>query len=86
MSPTQSDWIACTGLRAVEGDTETIAIPDTVLGDPGLSLIAKGLYVLLLSYPGQPIDPYEDAIEDPAEISASIEELIAAGHAVRVER
>lgn len=62
------------------------AILYTVLGDPGLSLIAKGLYALLLSFPGQPIDPYEDAIEDPAEISAGIEELIAAGHAVRVER
>lgn len=86
MSSPQSDWITATGLRAVEADPETIAISDTVLGDPSLSLIAKGLYALLLNYPGQPIDPYEDAIEDPAEISAGIEELIVAGHAVRVER
>ena len=86
MSSTQSDWIASGGLRAVETASEGIAIPDAVLGDPRLSLIAKGLYALLLSYPGQPIDPYEDAIEDPAEISAGIEELIAAGHAVRLER
>lgn len=86
MNAAQSDWIAATGLRAVQTDHEMTAIPETVLGDLRLSLIARGLYALLLSYPGQPIDPYEDAIEDPADISLAIKELIAAGHAVRVDR
>lgn len=86
MNPKHSDWIAATGLRAVDADPEMTAIPDAVLGDPHLSLLAKGLYALLLSYSGRPIDPYEDAIEDPTEISLGIEELIAAGHAVRIER
>ena len=86
MRLTQSDWIVSTGLRAVEADSEMTAMPDTVLGDPRLSLIAKGLYAILLSRSGQPLNPYKDAIEDPAEISVAIEELIAAGQAVRVER
>jgi|GEM_PF-5592534 len=84
MSPT-SDWIAPTGVRAGEVDALDTAIPDSAMSDPRLSLAAKGLYALLLTYQGQPIDPFEDAIEDEADIRAAIDALIASGYAVRVK-
>jgi hypothetical protein len=84
MSPA-SGWIAPTGVGAVEPNFADTAIPDFAIDDPRLSLMAKGLYALLLTYQGQPIDPSEDAIEDEAEIRAAIGELIANGYAVRVE-
>ncbi|MBF0671783.1 MAG: hypothetical protein IR160_04270 [Salinibacterium sp.] len=86
MTSGRSDWIAPTGVRAVEVDALDTAIPDSALSDPRLSLAAKGLYALLLAYQSQPIDPYDDAIEDEADIRAAIEELIESGYAVRVER
>lgn len=79
-----SDWIAPTGLRAVDIAPQSTAIPDAVLADPGLSLTAKGIYALVLSYQGQPIDPYQDAIEDEQDIREAIDELVAAGYVVRV--
>jgi hypothetical protein len=82
-SPT--DWIAPTGVRAVEPNASDTAIPDAKMSDPRLSLTAKGLYALLLTCQGQPVNPFEDAIEDEAEIRAAIAELIANGYAVRVE-
>lgn len=84
MSPA-SDWIAPTGVRAVEPNAVETAIPASAMNDSQLSLVAKGLYALLLTYQGQPIDPYGDAIEDEAEIHAAIDELVAYGYAVRVE-
>ena len=86
MVPVTSDWIAPTGLRALEPEAIDTAIPDTAMLDPRLSLAAKGLYALLLSYQGQPVDPYEDAIEDEADIRAATNELIELGYAVRVTR
>lgn len=84
MSPA-SDWIAPNGVRAVELDAADTSLPDSAMNDPQLSLVAKGLYALLLAYQGQPIDPYYDAIEDEGEIRAAIEELVASGYAVRVK-
>jgi hypothetical protein len=86
MTSGSSDWIAPTGVRAVEVDATDTAIPASAMSDPRLSLAAKGLYALLLTYQGQPIDPYDDAIEDEADIRAAIEELIESGYAVRVAR
>lgn len=86
MDSQQSDWIAPAGLFAVDADYSATTIPSSVLGDADLSLIAKGIYVLACSYHSRPINPYEDAIEDPADISAAIEELIATGLIVRIER
>ena len=80
------DWIAVTGLHAVDPDATTTLIPAAVMNDFRLSLVAKGLYAALLSYQGQPIDPYEDAIEDDEEIRTAVEELVRAGYAVRVRR
>lgn len=62
--PALEDWIAATGPRAVSGRAEDTAIPHAELGDPRFSLIAKGLYALVLAEQGQPFNPYEDAIED----------------------
>ena len=81
-----TDWIAVTGLHRIDPNATYTAIPTDVMNDPNLSLEARGLFVLLLSYRGQPIDPYEDAIEDAATISGAIEELIAEGYAARVTR
>lgn len=81
-----TDWIAVTGLHRLEPNATTTALPTDVMNDPNLSLEARGLFALLLSYRGQPIDPYDDAIEDAATIAGAIEELIAEGYAVRVTR
>jgi hypothetical protein len=83
--PPSSDWIAPTGVRAVELNAPDTATPGSAMNDPRLSLTAKGLYALLLTYQGQPIDPYDGAIEDEAEIRAAIDELVSNGYAVRVE-
>lgn len=85
MTSNISDWIAPTGVRRIAPDTLSTQVPETVLSDTRLSLTAKGLYALLLTYQGRPVDPYEDALEDEAEIRAAIDELIAFGYAVRVE-
>lgn len=80
----EEDWIAATGPRAVSKNAEDTAIPYALLDDPGLSLIAKGLYALVLTGQGQPINPYEDGIEDVEDIRAAIEELVGAGLVIRV--
>jgi len=77
------DWIAPTGLRLVDPDAAETFVPASAMEDPRLSLTAKGLYGLLLSNQGDPIDPYDDAIEDESEIKAAIDELIRTGYAVR---
>ena len=82
----KTDWIAPAGIRAVEPGPEFTAIPDAALSDPRLSLTAKGIYGLLLSYQGNPMDPYLDAFEDPEEIRRAVQELIAADLIVRLER
>lgn len=86
MASQASDWVAVTGLHAVDPEATTTLVPGAVMNDPRLSLIAKGLYTALLSYQGQPIDPYEDAIEDDQEIRTAIDELVECGYAVRVQR
>ena len=78
------DWIAATGPRAVSDDPEEAAIPYAVLDDANLSLVAKGLYALVLSYQGQPVNPYEDAIEDAEDICAAVDELLEASLVMRV--
>lgn len=60
------------------------AIPDAVMDDPRFSLIAKGLYSLVLAHQGQPINPNEDAIEDVEDVRVAVEELVDAGLVVRV--
>lgn len=80
------DWVAVVGLRLFDPEATTTDVPGAVMNDPGLSLIARGLYAALLSYQGQPIDPYENAIDEDAESAEAIEELIGAGLAVRVAR
>lgn len=77
-------WIAPASLRAVETDPEATAIPGSVLADPELSLMAKGIYALAVAHQGQPINPYDDAVEDPAKIGEALAELIGAGLIVRV--
>lgn len=84
--PEPSERIAATSPRIVSDDPEDFAIPDAVLSDAGLSLMAKGVYALVLTGQGQPINPCEDPIQDVEEIRAAIEELIAAGLVVRVAR
>ena len=86
MTQSFTDWIAPTGLRRVIQDAVATDIPDDAMSDPRLSLIAKGLYALLLTHQEQPIDPYEDAFEDAAEIRAAVDELIENGYATRVIR
>ena len=86
MASHASDWIAVTGLHAVDPDATTTLIPGAVMNDLRLSLVAKGLYAALLSYQGQPIDPYEGAIEDDEEIRTAVDELVGAGYAVRLRR
>lgn len=46
--------------------------------------MARGLYALLLAQQGVPIDPYDDAFESTDYIAAALEELIAAGLAVKL--
>lgn len=81
-----SDWIAPTGMRRFEPDAIATDLPDAVMADPQLSLMAKGLYALVLTYQGRPVDPYQGAIEDVTEIRTAIDKLIAGGYVVRVER
>ncbi|SOE50150.1 hypothetical protein SAMN06296378_0352 [Salinibacterium xinjiangense] len=49
MSPAR-DWIAPTCLRSVEPNAVDTAIPHSAMNDPRLSLIAKGIYALPLTY------------------------------------
>ncbi|MBT9605751.1 hypothetical protein [Microbacterium sp.] len=80
------DWIAARGVWPIDDEPGGAPIPDRVLADAGLSLMAKGLLALLLAKQGQPVNPYEDAYEDEADIRSAVDELIAAGLAVRVQR
>lgn len=80
----KSDWIAATGLRTVRDDAGDVGIPPDMLANQDLSLMARGLYALLLARQGAPIDPYDDAVESKVDLAAAIEELLAAGLAVRV--
>jgi hypothetical protein len=86
MTSGATDWIAPTGVRRFDPEATTTAIPASAMADPRLSLTAKGLYTLLITYQGEPIDPYADAIEDVEDIRAAIDELINCGYAVRVAR
>lgn len=86
MQAPHADWIAPARLRAVEPDIDDAAIPADLLDSPSLSLIAKGIYALALAHQGQPVDPYDDAVEDARDIAAAIEELIEAGLIVRSRR
>ncbi len=86
MSSMRSDWVAVTGVRPVDPDVTQTAVPWSVMHDERLSLTAKGLYGRLLSYQGQPIDPYDEALDDQDDIAAAIDELLASGYAVRVAR
>lgn len=86
MTPDTTDWVAPTGVRRLDPEATTTAIPASAMADPRLSLTAKGLYTLLLTYQGEPIDPYEDTIEDVDDIRAAIDELVDCGYAVRVAR
>ncbi|WP_193597863.1 hypothetical protein [Microbacterium sp. YJN-G] len=70
----------------MSADPSELVIPDHVLNDVELSLATKGLFALLVASQGQPIDPFDDALEDPADISAAIDELLLAGLTVRVVR
>lgn len=74
----------CERARLVSGKPEDAVIPDEVLSDPRLSLVAKGLYALALSEQGKPINPYEDAVEANKDIHAAIEELVTARLILRV--
>lgn len=82
----REDRIAPTGLWRVSNDEGGIPIPDHLMADPSLSLMAKGLLALLLAEQGRPVNPYEDALESDGDIAAAIEELIDAGLAVRIEQ
>lgn len=83
MSETE-DWIAVRGPLPLDGDPAGVPIPEHILGDPTLSLMAKGLFARLLAEPGIPVNPYEDAYEAEPDIAAAIEELIGAGLVMRV--
>ena len=83
VSERPSDFIAATGLRGVVADSADVEISPDVLADQDLSLIARGLYGLLIAEQGRPIDPYDNAYERDEDLAAAIEELIVAGLAVR---
>ena len=78
-----SDWIAATGPRRVIENPEDTAMPASVLTDPRLSLMAKGLYAVVLAEQGRPINPYEGAFEAVEDIRAAIDELVSAGLVIR---
>lgn len=80
------DWIAARGVWPLTDEPGGTPIPDRLLADPDLSLMAKGILALLLAERGQPVDPYDDSYEDPADIKAAIGELVAANLVVRVTR
>jgi hypothetical protein len=84
VSERPSDWIAAAGLRVVEADASNVGVPPEILADQQLSLIARGLYALLLAQQGQPVDPCEEAFESEEDLAGAIDELLAAGLAVRV--
>ncbi len=86
MTHKPNDWVAPTGLRPFDAGATGTAIPASAMNDPRLSLTARGLYALLLSYQGEPIDPYEDAIGDFDDIRSAIDELVNRGYVVRVAR
>lgn len=85
MSETE-DWIAVRGPLPLDGNPAGVPIPQTVLSDPNLSLMAKGLFSRLLAEPGVPVNPYEDAYEAEDDIAAAVEELIEADLIMRVSR
>lgn len=82
--PADEDWGAATGPRILSDDPEDKAIPESTLGNPDLSLMAKGLYAVVLAGQSRPINPYEDAFEDPEDIRAAIDELVQVGLVMRV--
>jgi len=86
VSEQPSDFIAAAGLRRVVDDAADVEISPDVLADQALSLMARGLYALLVAEQGKPVNPYEDAYESDENLAAAIEELIEAGLAVRVAR
>jgi hypothetical protein len=85
MSVTE-DWIAARGPLPLDGDPAGVPIPEPVLSDPNLSLMAKGLFARLLAEPGTPVNPYDDAYETEDDIANAIEELIDANLIMRVTR
>lgn len=84
MPPTE-DWIAPRGLWPLTDSPAGIGMPDHIMNDRTLSLQAKALFALLLAENGKPVNPYEDAYEEPETIAAAIQELVDAELAVRVE-
>ncbi|WP_426186091.1 hypothetical protein [Microbacterium sp. TWP3-1-2b2] len=84
--PEPEDWIAARGAWAVTDEPGGTPLPDHLLADPDLSLMAKGILALLLAEQGHPVNPYEDAHEEPADIKAAVEELVAANLVARVTR
>lgn len=81
---TKAQWIAAVGLWPVRDDPSEAVIPDHVFADPDLSLLAKGLFAVLIAEQGKPVNPYEDAHEDASDIAAAIDELVDAELAVRL--
>ncbi|MGF2948220.1 hypothetical protein [Microbacterium alcoholitolerans] len=80
------DWIAARGVWPLRDEPGCTPIPEHLLADPDLSLMAKGVLALLLAERGRPVNPYKDAYEDEADIRAAVEELLAADLVVRVAR
>lgn len=77
ITPQAAVWIAATGLRAV-GDERAAELPDHIMRDTKLSLMARGLYALVLSGGGAAVNPFEDAVEPMDDIRGAIDELVAA--------
>lgn len=65
-------------------DVADVEISHDVLADQDLSLMARGLYALLVAEQGRPVDPYDEAFESREDLAAAIEELLRAGLAVRL--
>lgn len=80
------EWIVATGLWPVHERVADVVVPEHVLADPDLSLIAKGLFTLLVAEQGKPVNPFDDAYEDVADIQGAVDELVDAGLAVRVAK
>lgn len=80
------DWIAARGVWPLTDEPGGTPIPDHLLADPDLSLMAKGILALALTTQGQPVNPYEDAFEDIEDIRVAVDELIEADLVVRVRR
>lgn len=79
-----SDFLLATNVRAGSSREEIERGIQQVLQQPSFSLLAKGLYTLLVEQPGEAVNPFHDLYEPAEAVHRAAEELISAGLAIRV--